>query len=252
MQINKLGINDTKSSTQNFKGYVGKSVFNHMNAVKNDIAKTKNKDDIVFFIKEMPDILTKLKTFMSSFHKDTSLEFKQVSEEDKLLIVPFFKNKKTKTKFNAYSDNYRDRYVDGVGINGINVRKTSVSTKNRDLFGRAERWDLNAVKGLKVYVDQLTETIVNPSAVDKKLFNIMIENMEETANLPMAKIIGNFLAKKNGKKADKLAPEFGLEPKYTESFLEKTNKARKDEKARIIEENSIKNLLKSLEKIEIK
>ena len=252
MQINRISAYDSKSQTQNFKGYVGKSVFNFMNDIKSDVAKTKFKDEISLFLELMPDSITKLNNFMKGFHKDTSLEFKSVFKIDKLSIVPFFKNKKTKTEFNAFRGDMYDKYEFGVGSKGININKICVCEKKCDLFGNFPRWNSKAITSLNGYVDELTKTIEDPKVVDTKLFSIMIDNMEETANLPMAKIFGDFLAKRNGNKADKLALEFGFEPIYTKSFFEMANKTREEEKLSIIEKNSLKNLLKDLKKLNLK
>lgn len=252
MQVQNINNTSYNSKNTNFNGYIGKPVYNFINEVKNDVLKTKpqyaNKKELEMLLEDIPQITKNLRSFMQDFHPNTCITLKKqwVKSLDEYILNPHFENTDTKTSILGYQAKYKDKYINGVGENGIDVFEPKILEPSTDFFGFKSRWSAYAVHTLRKYVDALTNSNISPKTIDKQLFKKMIEGMEESSNLPMFKIFGDVLAKQRGKKADKLAPQFGFEPIYRDKFLEIAKKARYDEKIRLQEENSIKDIMKKL------
>lgn len=260
-----LSVNNVLKSNcnkQSFKGSVDKSLLNYLKEVKADVINTKGSCSVYEGARPIPanidatknlisEILPKLHEFMSKTHPDTKLVLK--SNCTGKVRDLYFKNTKLNAEikgFKSWSGNLGNGEVSPSGV-GV---KRPERIKEREVISfifssQTQPHNILGLKDLAEWTKSLV-TYINPKKVDNAIFNKMVQSMESDAeNLTL---YGKFKTKRNIKKANEFAEEFGEKPIYKEKFEKIAREKQFSDEKNLTQQDEVNTKIQELEDLEIK
>lgn len=235
MNVQPINMSTPQHNSQpSFNGYVDKPVIKIINKLAqkemNAIVKTYNQANKKVNVKDLQKVkslwknsLKKLNLYMERLHKKSALTLDKNKQE---LVI---KNKDLDTEVGFYNfDTSKSGHVCKGGINEFGYCIDASSAYLKDLT-------------LKITSD-LANTLYKSkkhSEIDKFLFEQYTKEISKQAD--STSFFAGLKTKRNGKKADKLAPEFGQPTGWLDKLLEIRNNAikRKEKVKRLIKEEKM-------------
>lgn len=202
MRIDNINGNNISN-----KGYLDKSVMKYFEKTQKNVHKNisrfyvedRHVEDFKQLTKLMSSTLILLQDFVEKLHPQTALKIKQKKFSG--FNDFYFENSKTGSMVKLYGNDLSTPFID---------ESNSTPYYSKFVIEKVKNWAISLTK--------------HSPDVDSLLFEQMICEMKNDAkDLSIFGSIKNII---NSKKADKLAPEFGAEPIYTNMFAEIRNKAK--------------------------
>ena len=247
---------------QSFRGSIDKSLLNYLKEVKSDVIKAKGAsvfgkdvtprpENVVAAKNLISEVLPKLHEFMAKTHPNTKLVLK--SNYAGKIRELYFKNTKLGAEIRGYNP-YAGVIGSGeVTPSGVGLKKPE-NIKERsfdDLFFYTVTLPhgIAGLKDLSEWTNSLV-SYINPKKIDNAIFNKMIKGMEKDAE--KLSWYGKFKTKKNVKKANTYAEEFGEKPVYKEKFEKIAREKQLAKEQDLRQQIPIKEKLEELKNLEIK